>query len=152
MITLVDPRGLYRSGHPLNLAELKALGIKTVINLETGINDLIHFDLFDEDISAEDLQIDVLHEPLSDLSAPTTARTEDILALIQTKLALGGVLICCLHGKDRTGWVCAAWKVIKMKVSEIVAFKDMYDMGFHRIFYFWWPMRLTRVLHEIQFP
>lgn len=150
MITLVDPKGLWRSGHPLDPEVLNQHCIKTVINLETGMNDLLHNILFDEDELCERYEIDILHEPLGDIASPPAERTMDIILLIQEKLKLGGVLVCCLHGKDRTGWVCAAWKVIKMRVPELTAIQDMYAMGFHKWFYFWWPLRLTRVIHEIQ--
>lgn len=107
--------GLFRSGRPEagSYAQLHALGIKTILNLE-GSRVASH-----ERVSAAAFpEIRVVNVPMSGWRQPSFERLDDALQILVT--APRPILVHCRHGEDRTGVVVAAYRaaVERRTVSE----------------------------------
>lgn len=134
------PSQLVRGPKP-DLEDMRELfypSVKTDINLEVGWYDIIHDQIFAERDICIALEIDYIHKPMSDWSAPTKQELLDLVNQIDYRLQYGDVLVHCLHGEDRTGMVCAAWRIWKNKWPVDAAIAEMKNNGFHTIPYFYW--------------
>ena len=49
------------------------------------------------------------------------------------------VFMHCKYGRDRTGWNTAVWRVIRDGWTPEQAKAEAYRMGFHPIYFYWWP-------------
>ena len=118
---------LYRSGQPTsggmkNLKEI--IGIKTVINLRAFNSDA------DEvrgiGLLNEELRVKMWHIEDQDVVR--------VLKLIRHK-ENGPFLIHCLYGADRTGLMCAMYRIVEQGWTKDEAIKEMVDggYGFHPI-------------------
>jgi protein tyrosine phosphatase (PTP) superfamily phosphohydrolase (DUF442 family) len=103
---LLVSSGLYRSPRPKpnSYARLKALGIKTILNLQS------RGAASDERRLAAPFKIDVVNVPMSGLAQPSFAQLDSALRVLTT--APRPILVHCLHGQDRTGVVVAAYRVV----------------------------------------
>jgi len=128
---------LYRSGQPQQkgMRELESMGIKTILNLRNSMDDK-------QEIKGTSLQ---------QVRIPMRAKKidfEDIrTALIAIKNAEKPVLVHCLHGSDRTGAVCAAYRMVVQNWSKEDAINEFLDeqYGYNQ---FWFPNILT-LLHDL---
>jgi tyrosine-protein phosphatase SIW14 len=123
--------GIYRGGQPTaaGWAELKRLGIKTVVKL----------DLTEEgrDDEAERLGLKVIDAsgPPSDLHTVFQAPSPERIALAVGSLgdeSLRPIFVHCLHGQDRTGIVVGLHRVLNEKKTKTAAYLEMRQRGFHR--------------------
>ncbi len=131
MITQVDTN-LWRGPRLENMDEIKALGIQQIINLEVGWFELFHCLEGKEKIEASVSGITYEHEPISDWMFPTKKEFDNILRTLIWNAGMGlKTYVHCLHGCDRTGLVCAAYRVKKMGWGIDQAIAEMYSMGFH---------------------
>ena len=131
MITRVDTY-LYRGPRPDTMDEIKANGIKHVINLEVGYFEWFHHEAGAEQAMCEQNQVTYEHYPLSDICSPTKSQADQIICqIIKYKLLGEKVLVHCLHGQDRTGWIIAGWNVEEMGWTVDKAIENMLQMGFH---------------------
>ncbi len=119
---------LYRGAQPTaeGFRQLKALGVKTVINLR-----FFHSDR--ELITGTDLE----YEEIS----MNTWHTEDedvvrFLTLVSDK-SRAPFFVHCQHGADRTGMMCAVYRIVIQGWTRDEAIKEMTSggFGFHEI----WP-------------
>lgn len=118
------------------------------INLEVGWFELFFNEHFVEHDICEAIDVAYIHKPMSDVCPPTTATLRAIVAKINYYLTRGHVLVHCLHGEDRTGMVCAAYRIIVNKWSANAAIEEMYAQGFHKIPYFYWVPVLQKLFDE----
>jgi protein tyrosine phosphatase (PTP) superfamily phosphohydrolase (DUF442 family) len=102
--------------------QLKALGVKTVINLRPEDNR--------EAELLEDLGMKAVYLPLPPLGAPTHAET---LSFLKTALdpANGKVFFHCFHGVDRTGTMAAALRIARDGWTADQAIEELHSHGFH---------------------
>lgn len=119
-------KGVYRSEQP-DAADFKALekcGIKEVLNLRYLHNDK------DE---AENTGITLHHIRTN---AHSIDEQEIIEALRVIKNRKGPIVFHCLHGSDRTGAVCAMYRIVFQNVSKKDAILELREGGFgyHKIF------------------
>jgi protein tyrosine/serine phosphatase len=131
---------LYRGPRPKSHKELQDAGIKVVIDLESGFYETI----YDDDYEKEDAAVFGIADydiPCSDFTPPKVWQVKKVLQIIET--SSGPVYIHCLHGKDRTGFVCAAYRMRIQCWSFKVAIKEMFDLGFHKWPYIWWLIDLS---------
>ena len=101
----VDDR-LWRGAQPglQALANLKQLGVSTVINLRRT-NDVLPGE--EETVRSAGMRYE--HVPFHGLRGPTHEQVERVLALIEN--SPGPVFLHCEHGADRTGTVVACYRI-----------------------------------------
>lgn len=118
---------IYRGGQPKTKAafeDLARMGVKAVINLR-----------FEDDaVPGEAAEVakngmDYVIVGMSPITVPTKEKMDTILAVIEA--APGPVFIHCQYGCERTGIVCAAWRIRKYGWTGEQALKeaDFYGMA-----------------------
>lgn len=140
-------RQLYRGPRPLSYEELQYRDIKQVIDLESGVYDDLHKDPYDTQNPA-DFGIKKINIPCSDIFAPYHYDVMRAVAFMSQDIP---TYIHCLHGNDRTGYVCAAYRMIVDKWTFKDATKEMYDLGFHRVPYQYWVLFLKKYEANIKY-
>ena len=117
---------LYRGAQPTaqGMERLKELGIKTIINLRA-----IHSDR--DELGNSELTYE--HMNMTTLGPDN----EDILRFLQivTDSNSTPVFVHCQHGADRTGTMCAIYRIVVQGWSKDEAIAEMIggDFGFHKI-------------------
>jgi protein tyrosine phosphatase (PTP) superfamily phosphohydrolase (DUF442 family) len=113
---------LYRGAQPSEQGykELKALGIKTVVNLRS---------LHGESGYVRPLDLDYLHIFFNPLGAPDDQEVLRFLKVVLDK-NLTPVFVHCAHGADRTGVMCAAYRVVVQGWTKEEAVEEMKQGGF----------------------
>jgi protein tyrosine phosphatase (PTP) superfamily phosphohydrolase (DUF442 family) len=131
---------LYRGAQPTaeGFRELKKLGIKTVVNLCSN-----HSDLDDMD----DLGLGYVSIPMH----AWHPEQEDVVQFLKvvadpTKTP---VFVHCQHGADRTGGICAAYRVAVQGWKVEDAIKEMIDGGFG--FHFLWRGLISNYLRGLDY-
>lgn len=134
--------GLYRGPRPQNLDEIKSLGIKTIISLESGIYELFHNDTYEEvDWAKEKIQF--YWYPENDFFPPEKINVFNILNLIITSNQ--PILIHCKSGVDRTGFMVACYRMKVQGWGFDEAWNECKAMGMHW-WYYWWKFQLKKIV------
>ena len=140
-VKVVRPDKLYRGPRPPNFQEFSALvarqGIGTVICLESGFFEWFRTKRNEELGWCHRLRVDLIHIRCHPFLPPTADEVGLFLSMV--KEAEGPVYFHCLHGVDRTGWMASMYRVMMQGWDVNQAMKEMYDNGFHRWSYWWWP-------------
>jgi protein-tyrosine phosphatase len=118
---------------------------KNDISLETGWFEFLHGEEEQEQRTCRRLGVNYFGRPMSDVSAPTVAQVKEILSTIDACLLTGHTLVHCEHGVDRTGIVCAAYRITRQGWTVEKAVSEMYSLGFHRFPYFYWVSVLSQL-------
>jgi protein tyrosine/serine phosphatase len=112
---------LYRGAQPTakGMTELHAMGIKTVLNLRSFHSDH-HL------ASSGDFKLARLH------MKPWHAEDEDVVAFLKIASNTNNlpVFVHCQRGADRTGMVCAMYRVVLCGWTKEAAIQEMKDGGF----------------------
>jgi len=112
---------LYRGAQPtaVGMRELKAMGIKTVVNLRSFNSD--RDKLRDTGLAYEHIYMKAWHP-----------EREDIIRFLQitTDNNLTPVFVHCQHGADRTGLMCAVYRVAICNWTKAEAIREMTQGGF----------------------
>jgi protein tyrosine phosphatase (PTP) superfamily phosphohydrolase (DUF442 family) len=112
---------LYRSAQPSSegMRNLKAMGIETIVNLRSFHSD--RDEIGDTGMAYEHIQMKAWH-----------AEEEDAVKFLQivTDPKRSPVLVHCQHGADRTGTMCALYRVVVQGWSKEEALKEMMQGGF----------------------
>jgi protein tyrosine phosphatase (PTP) superfamily phosphohydrolase (DUF442 family) len=112
---------LYRSAQPsaLGMKSLKAMGIETIINLRSFHSD--RDEIGDTGLAYEHIHMKAWH-----------AEEEDAVKFLQivTNPKRSPVLVHCQHGADRTGTMCALYRVAVDGWTKEEALKEMMEGGF----------------------
>ena len=112
---------LYRSAQPSSegMKNLKAVGIETIVNLRSFHSD--RDEIGDTGLAYEHIIMKTWH-----------AEEEDAVKFLQivTNPKRSPVLIHCKHGADRTGTMCALYRVAVQGWSKEEALKEMVQGGF----------------------
>jgi protein tyrosine/serine phosphatase len=113
---------LYRGAQPTagGMTELKTMGIKTVLNLRSFHSDT-HL------VSSGDLKLARLH------MKPWHAEDEDVVAFLKIVGNTNNlpVFVHCQRGADRTGMICAMYRVVFCGWTRDAAIQEMKEGGFH---------------------
>ncbi|WP_462379020.1 tyrosine-protein phosphatase [Pseudomonas sp. Marseille-QA0892] len=112
--------GLYRSAKPspLNVDELHALGVTTVISLIKADDTALVSERFSAHLESFPLHADRVDE-------------SDVLDVLRAIAAAPGpVLIHCKHGRDRTGLMAAMYRTVIQGWSRDEAIAEMTAGGF----------------------
>jgi protein tyrosine/serine phosphatase len=117
---------LYRSAQPTpqGFRNLKQLGIQTVVNLRGGD---------DDGRAALALGFRLESVPLSAARVRHKSNIQILRLLGRTEL--GPVLVHCQHGADRTGMICALYRMVYQGWARTKAIEEMQKggYGFHAI-------------------
>jgi protein tyrosine/serine phosphatase len=123
---------LYRCEQPDkdDIADLKALGIRSILSLRNHHNDAK---------ALEAAGFKLLVEPMS---AGKISVDELVAALRQMRTAPKPVLVHCWHGSDRTGSVVAAYRIVFQNWTPAAALDELRHggYGFHES---WFPNIVT---------
>jgi tyrosine-protein phosphatase SIW14 len=118
--------GVFRGGQPTEqgFRELRALGVKTVINLRSHHSDLP---------AAEEAGLEVVDIPMKaniESDPPTDQDVERFFDVVLDP-ARRPVYFHCKHGKDRTGTMAAIYRIEVDGWSNERAAQEMLDLGYH---------------------
>jgi len=114
---------------------IQSMGFTLVLNLESGFFELSHLRVNDEFQQLAQRNITPVHLEMSDVFPPTSTEIAAALSIIKRNTGL--TYVHCLHGVDRTGVICAAWRVAHgWTVNK--AIDEMLLLGFHKFWYGWW--------------
>jgi len=117
---------LYRSAQPTmeGFRSLKGLGVKTVLNLRSFNSD--RRELEDVGLNYQHLFVKAWH--------PEEKEVVRFLRLV-TDESRSPVLVHCQHGADRTGLMCAVYRVAVQNWTKEAALKEMTggDYNFHGV-------------------
>ncbi len=117
---------LYRSEQPTaqGMQNLQQLGIKTVLSLRAFHSD--EDEVEDTQLKTQRIYVKTWH-----------IEQEDVVAFLKivTDPANQPVLVHCQHGADRTGTMCAAYRVVVQGWTKDEAIREMTDGGYglHRV-------------------
>ena len=118
--------GVYRSGQPStkDFEQLYDFGVLEILNLRNWNSD---------DDEAKNVPL-VLHRVK--MSASKVSDEHIVQALRIIKKRTGPILIHCWHGSDRTGAVCAMYRIVFQGWSKEQAIDEMLNggYGFHSIY------------------
>lgn len=111
----------YRGAQPVgdDYADLKALGIKTIINLTSDEDDS-----FDERQAVESHGMKYVHIPMSTRRPPTDQELETFFAIVNGAESQP-VYVHCVGGRHRTGVMTAVYRMTRDGLSGADAFKEM---------------------------
>jgi len=116
---------LFRGEQPTaeGMAELKKMGIKTVINLRAFHSD--RDELKGTGLNYVHIYCKAWHP-----------EEEDVLAFLKvvSDPKYQPVFVHCQHGADRTGMMCASYRIVKAGWAATDAAKETHNFGFHQIF------------------
>ena len=119
--------GLYRGAQPTDegLDSLKAMDIRTVINLR-------HFHGHHEEKACRERGLDYVWITLESGDAPSD---EDVRRFLQiaTDPKRHPLFFHCMHGQDRTGTMCACYRMAVQDWPLPEALAEMDDFGFNRL-------------------
>jgi tyrosine-protein phosphatase SIW14 len=115
--------GVYRGNQPTleGLRTLKSLGVRTVVNLR-------HYHGKAEADGCREVGLDYLRIPLASTEEPSDADTRRFLAIV-TDASRQPVYFHCWRGKDRTGTMCAVYRVAVQHWSAEDALAEMDAFG-----------------------
>jgi protein tyrosine/serine phosphatase len=119
---------LFRGAQPRDpgLAELKKLGITTIVNLRQEDPSKIDW----EQKRAESLGIRFVHIPVNEWSPPTNAQVAQFLSIFRDNPE-ERVFVHCHYGEDRTGVFVASYRMAYEKLPADQALKEMYFFGYN---------------------
>lgn len=117
--------GFYRGAQPTaaGMAQLKEMGVKTVINLRAAHSD-------EKKLKGTDLQYERFY------MKPWHSEDEDVIRFLRivTSTNRQPVFVHCQHGADRTGMMCAMYRVAVQDWTKLEAIREMTQggYGFHK--------------------
>lgn len=122
----VRPGVLYRSRQPCGRqwSVLERAEIKRVVNLRVVVEGP---EDFDEEVQAcKEAGVELVHIPVGAI-LPTEEDVEKFLVTVRS--SPGAVLVHCAHGRARTGFVVAAWRVVMDGWTPEEAIEEMLREG-----------------------
>jgi tyrosine-protein phosphatase SIW14 len=116
---------LYRGGQPEghDFADLKALGVKTIVNLTSDDADP------QEKAMAEAAGLAYVQIPMTTHTVPTPAQLAQFLGIVNDP-ARQPVFVHCVGGRHRTGVMTAAYRIAHDGWTAAQAFKEMKQYKF----------------------
>lgn len=141
---------LYRGKRPESISSLKDDGFEDIINLQSGVFEFFHNDRYEFEYGYQSLGIiSRKNFWLSDIFPPSVWTLKTIATILHQNNRDGiKTYIHCLHGKDRTGLIVAAYNILYRNYKIEDAIEKMYQNGFHKwpyLYLFNWPKQLRRL-------
>ncbi len=113
--------GIYRGPRLDNLSELQTLKIHTILNLEDNTEAVQK-----ESETAKQLGIVMINIPMSEVFRPEAADLLRAVKIVEDERS-HPIYVHCLHGRDRTGFVVAAYRMIDQGWSAEKAYQEAVD-------------------------
>lgn len=135
--------GLWRGPQPTpidDFLKLKNLGIKYILNLETSARLVTDGDALQEALRIDTYGIRMYPHPLSAVIPPSKQQLLDAVQFITDHPM---TYVHCRQGVDRTGMVCAAYRIKVQKWTVPAAVNEMNRLGFHWWYFYWTPVLET---------
>lgn len=126
-------KGLFRGGKP-DLMELVINKVRIVINLETGIWEILTGKANEEAVFYFKYRINFLDFALRPWAAPDPEVVRACLEIMHHREGI--VYVHCRHGRERTGFVIAAYRIAVLGWSFKQAYTEMVNYGCR------WPYRI----------
>ena len=135
---------LWRGPRPKTVKELADDGFKVIITLQSGTYDTFFDDEYELDFPWR-YGIREYCIPMDNFSSPHIDKVREAVALLRESQAAGvKTYIHCLHGKDRTGYVVAAYRMLVHGWLYKYAKGEMLHHGFHLFPYACWLPKLKK--------
>lgn len=134
---------LFRGPRPESLSWLQRRNIKTVICLQSGIKNVIAHDKY-RDIHWPDSGIKYYMLEQNDFTPPTFEDVQDFLRIVKMNAPQGRIYVHCMAGVDRTGFMCAAYRMKVQGWEFGRAWDEMKELGSHW-WYRWWGFALRKI-------
>lgn len=126
---------LWRGPRPKNILDLKSLGIERIVSLESGIYELLHDDKYELQFP-NDFGIQHFHVGLGSVLPPDN---EHVWAALDHMKAPLKTYVHCLQGVDRTGFICAVYRMRIQHYRYQAALKEWKELGRHLWYATWEP-------------
>ncbi len=135
---IVEDKALHRGGQPSScgLEELTKNGIKTIINLRLRNFSQKAIEEYDKD------QIRVIHLPFSPFEPQDQIMIHFLKILLNPKHR--PAFVHCFHGADRTGAVCAIYRIVVQDWDKERAIAEMKRKGLH-----WWHTNMIDYIRNL---
>lgn len=126
--------GVFRGAQPdrAGFASLREFGIRTVVNLRDFHSDRVSRSAAGQAPEGLDL-VEIEMDALVDSDPPSRRDVERFFEVVSDP-ARRPVFIHCAHGKDRTGTMCALYRIEIQGWTPERAFDEMQAFGFHDIY------------------
>lgn len=124
---------IYRGPQPLtdqDWNQLKILGIKNILDLETGSHILFDGNPAKEALTAKGFDMRFFSLPLGEVFPPSLKELYTSYQIISEPET---IYVHCRTGVDRTGMVIAYWRLSEGRLNRKQIIQEMYDCGMH-----WW--------------
>ena len=131
---------LWRGQRPKDLNDLRNAGIQRIISLQSGIFELLHNDLVERQFPCE-FGMEQYDLKSSDIKPPEPWAVRKFLELMMFNSK--PTYIHCLHGVDRTGFMCAVYRMRFQGWSYERALDEWKALGRHP-WYWWWERTLKK--------
>ena len=138
---VVEDEALHRGGQPSpnGLQELTKNGIKTIINLRLGNFSKKVIEEYTHD------QIRLFHLPFSPFEPGDQIMIDFLKILLNPQHR--PAFVHCFHGADRTGAVCAIYRIIVQNWDKEKAIAEMRKKGLH-----WWHTNMIDYIMNLDVP
>jgi len=121
--------GIYRGPRLGDLTELQSLKIRTILNLENDAGAVQR-----ESETAKQLGITIIHIPMSNIFRPGRADLLRAEKILEDEKCYP-IYVHCKHGRDRTGFVIAAYEMVHHGWTLEDAYKEAVNKGHNTWFY-----------------
>ncbi|HVX63817.1 MAG TPA: tyrosine-protein phosphatase [Pirellulales bacterium] len=149
IIRLTDD--IYRGRRPTRELLLAAEpNPRTLLNLESGWYERLNPGVLKAHELASELGMVQLRLPMSPLKPPSLAQVVEAYEMMNSLDVPRPLLVHCREGVDRTGVVCAYYRVVAEGWSPADAMQEMLSLGFHRWRYLYWLPQIRRLLERAQ--
>lgn len=155
-VVMVVRGRLFRGQRPRtdeDYARLKGMGIEWTLSLESGWLERLTGTTNRDTCMAVRHELLPIHLPISPFLWPSDDTLRTALTILASYPLMGiqgspcmPVYVHCKDGVDRTGIVCAAYRVLMLGWSVDDAIKEMYGLGYHRWRYWHWIHKLKNFI------
>lgn len=130
---------LWRSNRPVDLHAVQKLGFKTIIDLQSGTHELFTNELIEQQFP-NDYGISYYDLKCSDFTPP---KPWQVLKFLEVVSRGEKTMVHCMSGVDRTGFMCAVYRMKVLKWSYNKALEEWKAQGRH-FWYFYWERELKK--------